>query len=235
MPFDELRNRRNSYAYPAVALQGTYLGPVAVNFGSTMAMDDYIHGLLLSKKPEKKVLGYLSVLFWGFYSGQDGVVRQERALGKVALACNGKHRMVNGQNQHIRGVVDLGVECVAGRISEAIQRIETNNFSEALRILNELPQLQIAFSSKVCAFIDPIKCGVIDSVIVENHPEFNFTTDRGGIILNRVANRQRYSDYCLYLQHTTDEINNSQAPYLWTDRDGVSHSWRALDVERAMY
>jgi hypothetical protein len=101
--------------------------------------------------------------------------------------------------------------------------------------LNDLPQLQIAFSSKVCAFIDSSKCGVIDSIIVDRHPEFHFTTDRGGIILNRVANRERYNEYCLKLQQVAQELNNSQPACRWTDRDGSQHRWRALDVERAMY
>jgi hypothetical protein len=135
MTCNEYQDRRNSYAYPAVALRGLCADPVVVDFGSTTAMDEYLCALLLSDEAEEKVLGYLSVVFWGFYSGQDGQIRKERALGKVALAWNGKDRQVNGRTQRMRGVLDLGIECVAGRISEATQRIAANNFSEALRTL----------------------------------------------------------------------------------------------------
>ncbi|CAD6872395.1 hypothetical protein [Methylomonas fluvii] len=221
--------------YPAVALRGNYRNPDVEYFNTTTAMDNHIHELLLSDNSQEKILGYLSVVFWGFYSGQDGAIRQERALGKVALARDGRARAVNGQNQRMRGVVDLGEAFVTARISEAILQIENNNYSGALRTLNELPQLQIAFSSKVCAFIDPDKCGVIDSVIAENHPEFDFTTDDKGIILNRAANRQRYTTYCMRLQENAEQINNLNPAYLWTDRDGTQQQWRALDVERAMY
>ena len=235
MPCQNLKNRRNNYAYPAVALQGEYNNPEPVHFDSTTAMDEYIHGLLMSENPQQKVLGYLSVVFWGFYSGQDGVIRQERALGKVALARDGKNRVVRGQNQRMRGVVDLGEQCVAERISSAAVQIEHNNFSEALRTLNDIPQLQIAFSSKVCAFIDPSKCGVIDSVIAENHPHFGFTTDANGIILNRSANRLLYNQYCAHLQQEAEHANNMNPVCLWQDRDGIEYSWRALDIERSLY
>lgn len=235
MPFREFLERRNNYAYPAVALQGTYINPAPSIFGSTMAMDQYIHDLLISDHAEEKVLGYLSVVFWGFYSGQDGIIRQERAMGKVGLARDGRDRLVRGQPQRMRGVVDRSVEWIAAQISEATNYIATDNYSEALRILNQLPQLQIAFSSKVCAFIDPCKCGVLDSVIVERNPDLHIATDANGIILNRAANRQRYNDYCVFLQAQAAEINSHAARFRWTDRDNQQYPWRALDVERAMY
>ena len=235
MRCQNLRNRRAAYAYPAVALQGEYNNPEPIHFKSTVEMDEYINGLLLSEDLQRKILGYLSVVFWGFYSGQDGVVRQERALGKVALARDGRDRVVRGQNQRMRGVVDLGEAYIAKRICTAIMQIGNNDYSEALRTLSDLPQLQIAFSSKVCAFIDPSKCGVIDSVIAENHPEFQFITDAGGVILNRAANRQRYNEYCAHLQQQAEQANTMNPVCMWQDRDGTEHAWRALDIERSMY
>jgi hypothetical protein len=233
--FAKLQNNRNNYAYPAVALDGHFQQPTIRQFQSTMDMDDYIHNLLHSLNHDEKILGYLSVVFWGFYSGQDGVIRRQRALERVALARDGKKRVVRGSPQRMRGIIDYGVDYIADLISEAIKYIQADSFSAALRTLNELPQLQIAFSSKVCAFLSPDKCGVIDSVIAANHPQFGFEVDRHGMVLNRTTNRNLYSNYCAYLQEMAGQINNSQIPYLWIDRDGIYHQWRALDVERALY
>jgi len=211
------------------------MNPTPSIFDSTMAMDEYIHNLLISEHVEEKVLGYLSVVFWGFYSGQDGIIRQERAMGKVGLARDGKDRLMKGQSQRMRGVVDRSAEWIAAQISEATNQIAADNYSEALNILNQLPQLQIAFSSKLCAFIDPSKCGVLDSVIVEKNPDLNITTDANGIILNRAANRKRYNDYCLFLQAQASEINIHGSLFHWVDRNNQQYPWRALDIERAMY
>ena len=235
MTCQKLSDRRKSYSYPAVALQGEYSNPELITFDSTVAMDDYIHNLLLSENLHQKILGYLSVIFWGFYSGQDGVVRKERAFGKVALARDGRNRVVKGKNQRMRGIIDLGESYVVEQISIATIQITNNNFSEALKTLNNLPQLQIAFSSKVCAFLNPKKCGVIDSVIAKNHPEFGFTTDKKGIITNRKHNRKLYDKYCLFLQQTAAQANNMNPTCMWQDRDGVKHAWRALDIERSLY
>ena len=232
---ENLQINRSNYVYPAVALEGDYNNPEIVHFEETVALDEYIHNLLLAPDITQKVLGYLSVVFWGFYSGQDGVIREERALSKVALARDGRNRVVRGRDQRMRGVIDLGEEYVGQCISNAIFAIEADNYSEAIRTLNQLPQLQIAFSSKVCAFLDPLKCGVIDSVIAENRPEFGFDTDAQGIIKNRTSNRELYNRYCVYLQAEAERINNFNPPCLWQDRDGTVHSWRALDVERSMY
>ena len=97
-----------------------------------------------------------------------------------------------------------------------------------------MPGLQIAFASKVCAFIDPEKCGVIDSVIAERYPEFNFAVDNNGIVKNTVGNRNNYRSYCEHLQEQAQYINQ-QKKFMWRDRDGVLRYWRALDVERSMY
>ena len=117
MPFQQIRQNRNNYAYSAVALNGNFNALNVRHFGTTTALDDYISGLLNAQDINSKILGYLSVVFWGFYSGQDGVIRESRALGKTSLAYNGRDRVVGGCLQRLRGVVDHGCDTVANHIN----------------------------------------------------------------------------------------------------------------------
>jgi hypothetical protein len=61
------------------------------------------------------------------------------------------------------------------------------------------PQLKFAFASKVCAFILPEKCGVVDSVIVAAHPQLGFEVDPRGYVRKNKANADRYTEYCALL------------------------------------
>lgn len=234
MNINDMIKRRNEYAYPAVALAGSIHELVEICFVTTTELDSYLQELLLSNDPEKQVLGYLSVLYWGFYSGKDNLIRAKRAMGKVKLAYNGLDRTVNGRNQRIRGVTDFGITFVAETIHQAKQQIGQNQYGKALRTLTQLPGLQLAFASKICAFLDPNQCGVIDSVIAEAYPQFNFKTNSAGIVVNRGSNLDCYQAYCLFLKKNAIEINQAENSQ-WKDRDGNLYEWRALDVERALY
>ncbi|QTC00858.1 hypothetical protein JYG33_05155 [Alcaligenes sp. SORT26] len=229
-----LQATRNAYAYPAIALTGTLSELTQIEFESTSKLDMYLNRLLRSEEDSQAVIGYASVLFWGHVSGQDGRLRAPRAHGRVRLALNGRDRTHRGSIQRMRGVSDFGIDVVAAHIREATQSIAANDYAWALQALNNIPQLQIAFSSKLCAFIDPTKCGVVDSVIADKFPQFGFELAKG-FIKNTSANRARYTDYCMFLQSTAQELNSVERCKKWTDRDGVQHSWRALDVERALY
>ncbi len=235
MQYQSNLQQRNNYSYPTVALAGSLDKLQILKFNSTTEMDTYIHMLLHSTDINLKVIGYLSVIFWGFYSGQDGVIRKERALGKIDVAINGRDRTVSGKEQRITGLREMGIQYVADRIDLAIKHINENNYAQALTELNNLPQLQMAFSSKICAFLAPEKCGVIDSVISEKHPQFGFSTDAQGTVKNTVKNRDLYKKYCEYLQNIASEINNLPQDFRWQDNDETRHHWRALDVERSMY
>lgn len=230
----QLQATRNNYSYPAMALTGTISDLVQQEFDSTSKMDLHLKELLHSNNDSKTALGYASVLFWGHVSGKDKRLRMARALGKVSLALNGRDRVVKGQPQRMRGVQDMGLNTVAGHIRQAMHSIQADDYASALNTLNRLPQLQIAFSSKICAFLAPEKCGVIDSVIAEKFPHFGFEVAKGFVKSNS-ANLSRYKDYCLFLQNTAQALNATQEHSKWKDRDGTEHAWRAVDVERAMY
>lgn len=229
-----LLQRRNAYAYPAVAIQGSPPQWLELNLPSTTALDAYINQNLQSANDEDVILGYISALFWGHASSADGRDIRPRAHGKIRLAYHGQDRVNRGKKQRIRGIQDIGEATAVNHIRTAIQHLQNDNYTLAISELNQLPQLQIAFSSKLCTFIAPEKCGVMDSRIAKTFPELGFTL-RGGYVANSTHNRYTYTEYCLDLQNRADELNNDPAHARWTDRDGIQRPWRAADVERALY
>lgn len=186
-------------------------------------MERRFHRLLLSYDASQVKLGYLSIIFWGFFSGQDGIIRSQRAMGMVNLAI-----------RHLqRSRIDSAV--IARRVWSARASLSKGRCGEAIASLLPLPMLGFAFASKVCAFLSPQRCGVIDSVIVARYPRFGFAADRKGYVTKEMANRGCYQKYCVFLARRASWLNRSGAHLRWRDRDGRRHAWRAVDVERALY
>jgi len=227
--------RRNSYSYPAVGLGGSLERPVERKFSSLAAMENHHRTLLRSDDDASAVLGYLSVLYWGHYSGQRQISLGPRALSRVRLAKEGTNRERNGHSERLRGVADLGVPMVAAIIRKAVGLVDTGRCGEALEALSSLPQLNFAFASKVCAFILPEECGVIDSVIAAAYPQLGFERDPGGYVRKNKANAERYTKYCAFLAAEANRLNAKGREFMWRDLDGARSPWRAVDIERAMY
>lgn len=239
MPYPDINNidllrRRNEYSYPAICLDGKSPNWHEVTFPSTFALDAHINQKLHSAINEEVIVGYLATLFWGHASTSNGRDIRARAHGKVRLAYQGGSRSVNGVNQRIRGALDFEISKLVDHIHQAIEHIRSDRYGRALSELNRLPQLQIAFSSKLCAFIAPEKCGVIDSKIAKDFPELKFKL-RDGFVSDTSANRERYDEYCIWLQQKALTLHNDVEAKFWIDRDGVERNWRAVDVERALY
>lgn len=232
LSFREFQNRRQAYAYPTVALGGQ-LGDFQVqHLTSTMGLDDYHGNLLWNANDELKVMGYLSVIFWGHFSGKNGRLLQNRALGKVNLAYLGTDRK---DGVRVRGILDAqnGITAASQVISDGLNYLGSENYGEALAEFSELYGISFAFASKICAFADPIHCGVMDSVIAEHFPSFALTP--GGYPNSTRANQREYNNYCEWLQQKAHELNQSGEYSTWVDRDGSRWPWRAIDVERALY
>jgi hypothetical protein len=215
-PADYL-DRRNAYAYPAVGLTGTCAEFHARDFASLRAMEDYHQDLLRSPIEERAVFGYLSVLYWGHYSGKDQVKRGPRALGKVRLAMTGTDRQRKGRIERMRGIEDIGITVAADVVCEAARLIDRSQFGQALKALRELPQLNFAFASKVCAFLCPERCGVIDSVIAKKHSQFGFAVDSGGYVRRNNTNATTYTDYCEFLSRKGAWLNSIGEEFKWQD------------------
>ena len=229
-----LLQRRNSYAYPAITIDGVAQAWVERNFPSMHALDTSLNQRLNSSNDDEVILGYLGALFWGHASSADGRDIRPRAHGKVRLAYAGQDRTIRGQTQRMRGVLDVGQSVVVGHVRTAIHHLRNDHYADAISELNKLPQLQVAFSSKLCAFIAPDKCGVIDSQIAANFPEMGFHL-RDGYVVDNTQNRTKYGDYCLWLQTRSAALNGDPCHAHWTDRDGTQRAWRAVDVERGLY
>lgn len=151
------------------------------------------------------------------------------------MALNGKDIVKDGKFQRRRGVIDWGVDFVADAIRIASAHIRADQYSEALKLLRHLPQLGIPFASKICTFLVPEKCGVIDSVIAEKYPAFGFSVTGKGYVKNSSSNSNLYGSYCSFLQEQAEMLNLEGEALLWQDRDNVRRYWRAADVERALY
>lgn len=234
IPHAQIQEQRSAYRYPAVALLGSPGSHTHTNFGSTRALDSHFHDLLRSASHNDKLRAYLGIIYWGHYSGSTGRTTPQRALGKVNLAYYGQDRVHRGRAQRMRGVVDFTLPEVARSIDDAAALIAANHYGDAARRLTDLPGIQFAFATKICAFLDPEKCGVADSLIARKYPDFNFALGANGYLT--VGNRAQYDQYCVCLQNTARALNAAPAPYShWTDRDGTPQRWRALDVERALY
>lgn len=236
IPHAQMQAQRNAYRYPAVALLGSPGSHTHINFGSTCALDSHFHNLLRSASHDDKLRAYLGIIYWGHYSGSTGRTTPQWALGKVNLAYYGQNRVRRGRAERMGGVVNFTLPEVARSIDDAAALISANQYGDAAGRLMDLPGIQFAFATKICAFLDPEKCGVADSLIARKYPGFGFASNRQGYITNTVGNRAQYDQYCVCLQDMARDLNAAPAPYShWTDRDGTPQPWRALDVERALY
>src|SRR5262249_49064725 len=86
MTAGEFLKRREAYSYPAVGLDGTLDDWALVSFPSPWQVDRHHQELLTSGENARAVMGYLSTVFWGHFSGQDGRIREARAKSRVTLA-----------------------------------------------------------------------------------------------------------------------------------------------------
>jgi hypothetical protein len=192
-------------------------------FATTLEMNAYHNGLLTSHNPSCAVMGYLSIIFWGHFSGQDGVVRIARARAKAQKAWRAL------QPDQGDGITDA-----ANAIHLAARLIALGRSGDAVELLSTLPQLGPAFASKVCAFLAPQRCGVIDSIIASKYPEFGFALS-GGYVKKEKNTWRSYETYCVFLREQADSLNQRGESFCWKDRDGRRHRWRAVDVERAIF
>ncbi|WP_411379077.1 hypothetical protein [Pseudomonas sp. MPB26] len=230
----EPKESREAYSYPFVGLAGTVSQHMHIEFSTSSELDRYHHQLLRSTLDEQLLLGYLSVLYWGHYATSKGNTNRARALSKVQTAINGSSFLRLGEIRRRRGLVDFAPDEAVRLLREAASLVDSGQYGEAVRNLCSLPQLQFAFASKIVAFLAPIKCGVIDSVISRKYPIFGFKLN-GKYVSTSTENFQHYQTYCSMLSARAELLNELGPKAHWADRDGQTYPWRALDVERSLY
>jgi hypothetical protein len=210
---------RNRYVYPAVGLRTLTSGRV---FVSVRAMERTVGRLLKSADDDNVQLGYLNVVYWGHYLGKGGRPNPNRALAKVGSATT-----VLAARGIAPAHVALCIRCAA-----AYLRAHCSGY--ALRELAHLPELGPAFASKVCAFLDLHRHGVVDSVIVGKYPEFGFPLTTEGYVKACSATYNAYRRYCRFLARKAAALNSMGPGLRWREA-GRPCRWRAVDVERALY
>ncbi|QXH49834.1 hypothetical protein KSS94_18030 [Pseudomonas fakonensis] len=230
----DLKKYRDAYVYPMVGLGGCLSAPRPLAFTTSHALEAHHARLLGSDQDEEVLMGYLSTLYWGHYSGTNGKHNPGRALAKVGAAVNGYLIQRNGQTYRAKGLADFGHNNAATVIREAKRLLVAHLYGQAISTLNALPQLGVAFASKVAAFLAPHTCAVIDSVIATKYPVYDFRL-RGKYVSNAKSNFECYQHYCLTLIAQAQAQNALGQSAHWRDHDGTLYRWRAVDVERALY
>lgn len=218
MTAEDFERYRKAYSYPAVGLLEGY---VHVDFPSVSAMEVHHQRMLLSHKPEESVAGYLSVIYWGNYSSQDGRINAPFARARVRRVQTGLATKGHTAG-HVQSVIGTSHRLiVAHQYGHAIWGLHKSLYGVGL-----------SFASKILAFLAPEHCGVADSQIAERFPKFDFMFDRNGV-KSRLHNAHSYDDYCHYLINRAAELNREDDNAL---SSGSSRTrWRAVDVERALF
>jgi hypothetical protein len=217
---EQCQSRRTAYSYPAGGLRGSINQPEETVFPSTRVLDAHHHALLTSPAPTDRLLGYVSVVFWGHYAGANG-----RRTGYVWARTQKALDAAQGSS---------GTR-IAKWLRDAAEANGYGQHAEAISLLfKEVPYLGLAFASKVCAFMAPGHCGVIDTVVAPRVPQFPFKYT-GKYLASNPTDARLYTDYCRFPHRQAEALNALDPSYQWKDRDGVICKWRAIDVERALY
>ena len=194
---------------------------------ASVELDRY-HTELLNREPLGDILlGLLSVVFWGYVSGTDGLFYPNRAISKAKMLSRGRGRIAPQRSAEI-------FEC----FQDARQHLIVDDIEGALQKAMSIKFLGMSFASKVLMFMNPSAAVVYDSIIaryLSNSPDSRLR--QMAISTEASTNRERqasaYSRWCSFCVKTASSMND--AGHLWTDWNGTKHSWRAVDVERGFF
>ena len=246
MKLDAIVQARSKYNYPTGHVKNNAGEPIAfdkldfIGFGSehlfttTSELDCYHKTLLNSEEIADVHLGIVSVQFWGRC-----FVRNRNNFNQAKVRARW---LLEGHRRSRKNILenDLGFKVVQS-IRECIAN---DNWGEAFWAVRDMPHMGVSFGSKLLAFIAPEKMGVYDSRIarfLSNHCcelsdlcSASFDTN---IVLEsprsfRRADRDRFKNYSLFLQLTASNLNEQKMH--WQENNN-SYSWRAVDVERALF
>lgn len=196
-------------------------------WGSSVELDHYHQTMLISGNDDDLIVGFLSVIFWGYVSGSDGIVRTSRALGKVRSFRDGR------AHQTPTTKIDL-LQC----LNKARELVAQKDYGKALYQLMSVKYLGISFASKVCMFMNPSQTAIYDSVIAERllkHDSLKsfYVKTLGATEKDKVKQCNTYEKWCEFCLQTAENLNRHQAH--WTDWDNQPKLFRAVDVERSFF
>lgn len=159
------------------------------------------------------MVGFLSVIFWGYVSGSDGVVRTARALGKVRSFRDGRA----GQTPTSKNELVLS-------LTRARESVVQKDYGKALYQLMSIKYLGMSFASKVVMFMNPSQTAIYDSVIAERlskHESLNslYIKTLGATEKEKIKQCSTYEKWCDFCFQTAEDLNRHKA--CWTDWDKV--------------
>ena len=249
MDISEFVQARSNYDYPRAHVKCTdnkvvsfkslrFIQPSSTEvFGASKQLDDYHYNLLHSSKSNDKILGIASVQYWGrcFVKGRNNH-KQAETRTKWLFEGNAKSEKTILENNVGINTLDKILKCV-----------QNNDLAGAFWAVKEIPHLGVSFGSKLLAFINPEKMGVYDSHIARylcrNYKALSDLCENEvnpDFILNsptafRSSDKERFQNYSLLLQSLAAKLNADEEHCHWQDRDQSKHTWRAVDVERALF
>lgn len=198
-----------------------------LTWGASTDLDNYHHSLLTSSNDQEILVGFLSVIFWGYISGADGVVRKARALSKVRAFRDG-----------IKGKSPTPKSDLISIIKTAREFVGMNDLKNALHELMKIKYLGMSFSSKIIMFMDPDKSAVYDSIIASQlesdlNLDFLYINTTGSSKKHKINQSKTYKMWCDFCRDTAILLNEKNAQ--WIDWNGKCENFRAVDVERAFF
>lgn len=244
---ERLAGARSEYAYPAASVSvqegpgDLWLVPghYAIRFRpdwqdrflSSLDLDLYHRHLLNSSHPHQVLAGLASVVYWGFFSGADGLLRDGRARARAKWFLQGRSGSSTIDPRHVFEVMVTARQWMANRRP-----------GRALAEIARLKELgQVAFASKVVTFLDPELAAIYDSRIgsrVEDTAilyHLRMNPNGGGVTGPKQGKYQQWCEYCLEIATHLNQGIWSGKHWQWTDWDLSRHLWRAVDVERALF
>ena len=121
---------------------------------SSLELDEFHSTLLQSEDDTDLMHGLLSVVFWGFASGSDGRVNQQRALSRGRAIVLGRN---NAPCQ--------APEVIISRLRKAREALFSSRIADALLEATQIKFLQMSFASKLLTFMKSKMAAVYDQVI----------------------------------------------------------------------
>jgi hypothetical protein len=186
---------------------------------------DHFHYALLNGTAEDRLHGLCSVVFWGFISGTNGRININRAIERTLWLVRGRKK-----------AVPQSVVQISRHLDQAARFLCDGSVGEALLEILQIKFLGLSFASKVLMFMDPSRAVVYDDVIASNlEKESDLELRKIAIDVRgtQKAKAYAYSQWCGYCVEVAGRLNESGTH--WTDWNGATEAWRAVDVERALF
>jgi hypothetical protein len=196
---------------------GTWRSPGAGH--SSLYLDIFHRDLLNSPIPDVNVDGAISVVYWGYFADRYGNFNGY-PLARTGWMLSGK---AGGHSPPPSSVDDIALAVAAARAHLAL-----SHFGAAWTALRQIQYIGGSFASKIAAFLDPDRCGVLDNVIAAR-----LAASHDPSLNTIVIDPAGYDSWCTLC--STAAFNLNAAGARWTDWDGTDHGWRAIDVERVVF